>query len=115
MNATVAGPTYHEMLHPETLPRPLREAALAASTEALDPIHLFNITWRAPEGHIRHIVFPRELTGVDANILVMTGYEFPSGSHKVGAAYVTLMEGELAGEVGAEGASQEKALAKVAA
>ena len=25
--------------------------------------------------------------------------DFPSGSHKVGAAYVTLMEGELAGEI----------------
>ena len=34
-----------------------------------------------------------------ANILVMVGHFFPSGSHKVGVAYSTLMEGELAGEI----------------
>ena len=34
-----------------------------------------------------------------ANIVVMVGHFFPSGSHKVGPAYSTLMEGELAGEI----------------
>jgi cysteine synthase len=63
------------------------------------PSELFNITWRAPDNGIRHVVLPKELTGVDANILVMTGRYFPSGSHKVGPAYSTLMEGELNGEI----------------
>jgi cysteine synthase len=70
------------MLHPE-----LR-------TEAL-----FNITWRGLDNRIRHIVLPKELTGVEANIVVLIGRYFPSGSHKVGPAYATLMEGELAGEI----------------
>ena len=48
---------------------------------------------------IRHVVLPKELTGVKANIVVMVGHFFPSGSHKVGPAYSTLMEGELAGEI----------------
>jgi cysteine synthase len=39
------------------------------------------------------------LTGIAANIVVLTGRYFPSGSHKVGPAYATLMEGELAGEI----------------
>jgi len=65
----------------------------------LDPLNLFNITWRDDGNRIRHIVLPHELTGVQANILVMAGREFPSGSHKVGPAYSTLMEGELAGEI----------------
>ena len=44
-------------------------------------------------------MLPKELTGVEANIVVMVGRHFPSGSHKVGPAYSTLMEGELAGEI----------------
>ena len=65
----------------------------------MDPINLFNITWRGPDRQIRHVVLPKELTGVAANIVVMVGRHFPSGSHKVGPAYSTLMEGELAGEI----------------
>ena len=91
MTTTVPGPTYEEMLHPE-LPPP-------AGADELDPINLSNITWRGPDNHIRHIVLPAELTGVEANIVVLTGRYFPSGSHKVGPAYATLMEGELAGEI----------------
>jgi cysteine synthase len=91
MTNTVPGPTYQEMLHPKLLP--------PAGADELDPINLFNITWRGPGNRIRHIVLPKELTGVEANIVVLTGRYFPSGSHKVGPAYATLMEGELAGEI----------------
>ncbi|MBZ5629965.1 MAG: pyridoxal-phosphate dependent enzyme [Acidobacteriia bacterium] len=93
------GPTYNEMLHPETLPQSIRQKALAARTNELDPINLYNITWRDEGNAIRHIVLPKELTGVEANIVVLVGREFPSGSHKVGPAYATLMEGELADEI----------------
>jgi cysteine synthase len=95
----VFGPTYNEMLHPETLPSAIRQKALAARAHELDPINLYNITWREPDNQIRHIVLPKELTGVEANIVVLVGREFPSGSHKVGPAYATLMEGELGGEI----------------
>jgi len=90
MTNTVPGPTYQEMLHPKLA---------SAGADELDPINLFNITWRGPGSRIRHIVLPKELTGVEANIVVLTGRYFPSGSHKVGPAYATLMEGELAGEI----------------
>src|ERR1035437_1213815 len=100
MTKFVPGPTYHEMLHPETLPAALRAQALtAACTDELDPINLFNITWRAPDNAVRCLALPKALTGVRANIIVMVGRGFPSGSHKVGPAYATLMEGELAGEI----------------
>ena len=93
------GPTYHEMLHPETLPAAARAQALAAQANELDPANLFNITWRGPDRRVRHVVLPKELTGVEANVVVLIGRHFPSGSHKVGPAYVTLVEGELAGEI----------------
>jgi cysteine synthase A len=99
MKTTVAGPTYQEMLHPELLPAAIRSAALAGAATELDPINLFNITWRGADNQVRHVVLPKELTGVRANIVVLVGRHFPSGSHKVGPAYTTLMEGELAGEI----------------
>ncbi|HEY9140670.1 MAG TPA: pyridoxal-phosphate dependent enzyme [Bryobacteraceae bacterium] len=99
MKTAVPGPTYQEMLHPELLPAAIRSAALAGAATELDPINLFNITWRGADNQVRHVVLPKELTGVRANIVVLVGRHFPSGSHKVGPAYATLMEGELAGEI----------------
>ena len=90
MKTMVPGPTYAEMLNPASLPIAIDE---------LDPRNLFDITWRGPDRQIRHVVLPKELTGVEANIIVLVGRHFPSGSHKVGPAYATLMEGELAGEI----------------
>jgi cysteine synthase len=87
------------MLHPELLPPAVRQLAEAGAAHELDPINLFNITWRGPDSRIRHVVLPKELTGVKANIVVLAGRYFPSGSHKVGPAYTTLMEGELDGEI----------------
>ncbi len=99
MSTLIPGPTYAEMLDPATLPAVLRDKAIAAQRDELDPANLFNITWRGPDHGIRHVLLPKELTGVKANIVVMAGHFFPSGSHKVGPAYATLMEGELAGEI----------------
>src|SRR5689334_15792272 len=90
MKPTIPGPTYGEMVHP------VRRVAAA---NELDPANLFAISWRAPDQRVRHTVVPKELTGVAANIVVLVGRCFPSGSHKVGPAYATLMEGELSGEV----------------
>ena len=99
MKTTIPGPTYQEMLYPDTLPAAIRNRAVAARLDEADPSNLFNITWRTPENRVRHVLLPKELTGVKANILVLVGRYFPSGSHKVGPAYATLMEGELAGEI----------------
>jgi cysteine synthase len=94
------GPTYAEMLHPEKIPTEIRAKALAAKeTNELDPINLFNIAWKDEQGEVRKVVLPKELTGTEANIVVMLGKYFPSGSHKVGPAYATLMEGCVDGEI----------------
>ena len=64
MKTAVPGPTYQEMLHPELLPAAIRSAALAGAATELDPINLFNITWRGADNQVRHVVLPKELTGV---------------------------------------------------
>ncbi|MBI1280293.1 MAG: pyridoxal-phosphate dependent enzyme [Anaerolineaceae bacterium] len=88
------------MLHPNKIAPAIREQALKSlKGDPLNPINLFNITWRNANNEVNHIVLPPELTGVEANIVVLYGKEFPSGSHKVGAAYSVLLEKELFGEV----------------
>lgn len=96
----ITGPTFDEMLHPQRIEPSVREQALAArDTDPLDPINLFNITWRDAGNEIYHVVLPKALTGVEANIVVLYGRQFPSGSHKVGAAYSVLLEKTLFDEV----------------
>lgn len=96
----ITGPTFEEMLHPHTIAPDIRARAQEARhSNPLDPINLFNITWRDNHNRVYHVVLPRAITGIDANIVVLYGKQFPSGSHKVGAAYSVLLEKELFGEV----------------
>jgi cysteine synthase len=100
MEKNVLGPTFEEMLHPEKIDKEIRAKALKAMKEdPLDPINFFNITWKNSENQIRYFVVPKELTGVDANIVVLYGKDFPTQSHKVGATYSILMEKVLRKEV----------------
>jgi len=100
MAAIPFGPSYDEMLDPSRIDERVRARALGALREnELDPINLFNITWKDAANQVRRIVLPTALTGIDANVVVMLGNDFPSGSHKVGAAYSTLIEMMVDGEV----------------
>jgi cysteine synthase len=94
MPKIIHGPTYAEMRDPSLLPPEWQVAAQAARADQRDPYNLFNITWRRQDGEVSHIVLPPALTGVAANIIVLIGALFPSGSHKVGPAYATLAEAE---------------------
>jgi len=100
VKSLVYGPTFEEMLHPDRVRPDVRERALrAAKDDPLDPVNLFNITWRNPEGRVYHVVLPREFTGIDANVVVLYSRDFPTGSHKVGATYSVAIEHQLAGEI----------------
>src|SRR5262245_58301953 len=100
MTTPIFGPTFEEMLHPSKIDPAIRErAAKALSESPLDPINLYNITWRGADDRIKYEVLPNELTGVDAPIVVLYGRDFPTGSHKVGAAYSVLTEALLFGQI----------------
>ncbi len=95
----IYGPTFEEMLHPERIAPEVRTRALEALEKApLDPVNLHNITWKDSAGGVRHLLVPRELTGTEAQIVLMSGRWFPTGSHKVGAVYSILLEKQLTGE-----------------
>jgi cysteine synthase len=96
----VYGPTFAEMRDPSRIKADVRKQALEKKrTDPLHPVNLFNITWKQDDLSIPHLVLPRELTGVDANIVVMIARYFPTGGHKVGPAYSCLIEKQVAGEL----------------
>ncbi len=96
----ITGPTFDEMLHPHKIDPAIRQQAFRAMREdPLDPINLYNINWRDPQGAIYYDVLPPAFTGVQAPIVVLYAKDFPTGSHKVGATYSVLIEKELTGEV----------------
>ncbi len=99
MSLPITGPTFEEMLHPQRIDADIRARAQAASQhDPLDPVNLFSISWRGADGRVSYDILPPELTGVSAPIVVLYGRDFPTGSHKVGAAYAVLLERLLAGD-----------------
>ena len=64
----ITGPTFAEMLDPGQIDPAIRKQALEKfDSDPLDPINLFNISWKNKDNQIYHEVIPQELTGVDAN------------------------------------------------
>src|SRR5688500_17761662 len=94
---TMYGPTFSEMRSPTSIPHELRERAREARSRPLDPLNLFNISWKA-DGTVPHTVLPEALTGVAAPIVVLSGRHFPTGSLKVGPGYSILAEKQVEGE-----------------
>lgn len=91
-------PTFAQMRDPSLVPEEIRTRLRACATADIDPVNLFRITWcNEPvasgglfnDGNL--IEFPSELTGVDARIVGMVGKWFPTGTHKVGAAFGCLV------------------------
>jgi len=87
-------PTYAQMKNPETIPAPIQEKLKNVGLWEVNPLNLFRITWKnEPKtsgglfGKPNYIELPSELTGVNARIICMIGKWFPTGCHKVGAAY----------------------------
>lgn len=103
MSAAHFGPTFDEMLHPQTIDPATRAHAVAAlHADPLNPVNLYNITWRGADNAIKYEVIPPEITGVAAPIVVLYGRDFPTGAHKVGAAYSVLAEALVFGQVDIE-------------
>ncbi|MCI7472915.1 MAG: pyridoxal-phosphate dependent enzyme [Clostridiales bacterium] len=88
-------PTFENMIHPETVPQPIRDRLTHVGLWDVDPANLFRITWKnqpVPTGGLyrsapNYIELPPALTGVPARILCLPGKWFPTGCHKVGASF----------------------------
>lgn len=98
-------PTFAQMRDPSLVPARIRERLSRVGLWDLDPLNLFRITWKnEPKargggyGRVNHLVLPPELTGIRARIVVLTGKWFPTGAHKVGAAFACLVPRLVTGQ-----------------
>ena len=92
--ASIALPTFAQLADPALVPAGVRQKVARVGPDEAEPLNLFRIHWhndRARTGVVEvpgHLVLSRELTGVDAKIVVALGDRFPLiRAHKVLAAY----------------------------
>ncbi len=98
-------PTFAQMKDPSLIPADVATSLKDVGLRDLDPLNLFRITWHnEPISHgggygpVNVIELPPELTGVDARILQLVGKWFPTGAHKVGAAFGCLVPRLVTGQ-----------------
>ena len=91
-------PTFAQMKDPRLVPDHIAKRLKSVGLWEVDPANLFRITWKnEPVEHGggfndgNWIEFPPAITGVDTAIVGIVGNWFPTGAHKVGAAYGCLV------------------------
>ena len=87
-------PTFAQMKNPALIPAPIKEELGKLGLWDIVPRNLFRITWKnEPKASgggfqdVNYIEFPKEITGVPARVIALVGKWFPTGAHKVGAAF----------------------------
>ncbi|MDH5372625.1 MAG: pyridoxal-phosphate dependent enzyme, partial [Acidimicrobiia bacterium] len=87
-------PTFKQMRDPSLIPDSIKQELGEVGLWDLDPRNLFRINWHNEPtpagggyGPVNFLELPPELTGTNARILVLEGKWFPTGAHKVGAAF----------------------------
>ena len=98
-------PTFAQMKDPSTIPAQVRADLRSIGLWDLDPRNLFRITWQNEPtssgggfGPVNYLELPSSLTGVPARIVVLVGKWFPTGAHKVGAAFGCLVPRLVTGQ-----------------
>ena len=87
-------PTFKQMQNPSLIPDSIKARLGDVGLWDLNPLNLFRISWHnEPVSHggayggVNFLEYPSEITGVDARIITLLGKWFPTGAHKVGAAF----------------------------
>jgi cysteine synthase A len=98
-------PTFAQLTTPSRVPPAVRRRLHDVSLWAVAPANLFRISWhnepRTTGGHfggVNVLEFPPSLTGVPARIIGLAGKWFPTGAHKVGAAFGCLVPTLVTGQ-----------------
>jgi len=98
-------PTLAQQKNPALIPAQIREQLKTVGLWDLDPLNLFRITWHNEPlargglfGGVNYVEFPPELTGVPARVVALVGKWFPTGCHKVGAAFGCLVPRLVTGQ-----------------
>lgn len=98
-------PTLAQQRDPSLIPDKIKEELKGVGLWDLHPRNLFRITWHNEPveqggafGDVNFMEFPSSLTGVDARIIALVGKWFPTGVHKVGAAFGCLVPRLVTGQ-----------------
>jgi len=98
-------PTFAQMKDPAKIPAAVKAELKSIGMWDLHPRNLFRISWHnQPQssggafGGVNYLELPRSLTGVEARIVALVGKWFPTGAHKVGAAFGCLVPRLVTGQ-----------------
>jgi cysteine synthase len=98
-------PTFAQQKDPSLIPAKIKEELRNIGLWDLHPRNLFRITWHNEAkamggqfGGLNYLEFPSSLTGVNARIIALVGKWFPTGAHKVGAAFGCLVPPLITGQ-----------------
>jgi len=96
-------PTFKQLRQPELIPPGLTAGLKGVGLWDVNPANLFRITWKndvnsGAYGGVNYLEIPQTITGVQARIIGLTGRFFPTGAHKVGAAFGCLVPRLVSGE-----------------
>jgi cysteine synthase len=98
-------PTYAQMKNPELVPTKFKEELKSIGLWDLHPRNLFRITWKNEQktsgggfDGVNYIELPSSLTGTEARVIALIGKWFPTGAHKVGAAFGCLVPRLVTGQ-----------------
>lgn len=98
-------PTFEQMKNPGKIPEGIKQKLSTVGLWEVDPLNLFRITWKNEPvesgggfDRVNYIEFPPSLTGVEARVIALVGKWFPTGAHKVGAAFACLVPRLVTGQ-----------------
>ncbi|MEJ5199030.1 MAG: pyridoxal-phosphate dependent enzyme [Anaerolineae bacterium] len=98
-------PTFAQQRNPALIPDKIKAELKNIGLWDVNPRNLFRITWHNEPvpfgggfGGVNYLELPKALTGVDARIIVLVGKWFPTGAHKVGAAFGCLVPRLVTGQ-----------------
>lgn len=96
-------PTLAQMRDPAKVPEKVKARLPKIGLWDVNPLNLFRISWKNDVksglyGEVNAFELPKAITGVDARIIGMVGKYFPTGAHKVGAAFGCLVPRLVTGQ-----------------
>ena len=96
-------PTFKQLRNPELIPPTIKRKLKGVGLWDVNPVNLFRITWKNDiktglYGGVNYLEIPPAITGVKARVIGLVGKYFPTGAHKVGAAFGCLVPRLVSGE-----------------
>ena len=98
-------PTFKQMQRPDSAPSSVKSGLKDVGLWDLNPLNLFRISWHNEPvekgggfGGVNFLEVPSSLTDVPARIVLLLGKWFPTGAHKVGAAFGCLVPRLVTGQ-----------------